>query len=87
MAWLGDSGRLRRWYLDGQEMLAVWVSREGDSRWFPGWGDLEEQSGSAGPGGRAAEGKGRAGPSLVRGFRFVPGCHGLYHGKKGKQLR
>ena len=53
----------------------------------PRLGDLEEQSGSAGPGGRAAEGKGRAGPSLVRGFRFVPGCHGLYHGKKGKQLR
>ena len=88
MVWLGDSGRLWSWYLDGQEMLAMWISGGGDSRWFPGRVDLERGAEWEHWAGRkAAEGKGKAGPSLVRGVRFVPGCCGLSSRKKGKQLR
>lgn len=62
VAWPRNSGRLRRWYLDGQEMLGMWVSGEGDSRWFPGGVDLEEQSGSTGPGEELQRERGKQAP-------------------------
>lgn len=52
---LGNSGRLRRWYLDGQEMLAaVGIWRRGPVM-ASGWVDLEEQSGAPGRGKSWAE--------------------------------
>ena len=62
VAWPRDSGRLQRWYLDWQEMLGMWVSGEGDSRWFPGGVDLEEQSGSTGPGEELRRERGKQAP-------------------------
>ena len=53
----------------------------------PRWGVLRGTEREHRAGGRAAEGKGKAGPSVVRGFRFVPGCCGLSQRKKERQLR